>query len=111
MIKKTLTSLPFLLLLAGSAVAGPVEDQMLKSKLEEAYRNSKEIHARFDSQFYWDQSDEVKVSVTDGVVTLRGFVANNKARRSFIRIASELEGVEKVEAKIRVIPYSRKIDY
>jgi len=99
-----------LLLMASPVCAGPAEDESLKQTLEEAFRTSNEIHARFDTRYFWDDSSSVKVLVKDGVVTLRGIVQTFEARRGFIRIARETAGVSEVIEKIRVIPSARKVD-
>lgn len=85
-------------------------DLELQQTLEKSFQNSNEIHARFDERFYWDESSNVRVSVKDQVVTLRGIVSNYEARNAFIKIAETTPGVKEVVAKIRVVPNARKVD-
>lgn len=105
-----LSALLFSLAFAMNLFAQSSEDLELKQTLEQAYRNSNEIHARFDSRFFWDESQNVRVNVESGVVTLRGIVQTDEAKRTFIQIAEETPGVKEVKAKIRVIPSARKVD-
>lgn len=108
-----LIALAFLLsslFVASNSMAQSAQDAELKQTLEEAFNNSNEIHARFDDNFFWDETSNVRVKVAEGVVTLRGIVTSTEAKRGFIKIAEQTPGVKEVVAKIRVIPTARKVD-
>lgn len=111
--KKFFSLLGMIAVLSGwgiPAQAAWVDDERIKQKLEEQYAESKEIHGRYDARYYWDTSDQVKIEVMDGVVTLRGLVQDSEAKRAYERIARETPGVKEVVVKIRVVPSERKVD-
>ena len=90
--------------------AESAQDLQLKQTLEEAFTNSNEIHARFDDNFFWDETSNVHVLVENGIVTLKGIVTTYEAKKGFIKIAQQTPGVQEVVEKIRVIPSPRKVD-
>lgn len=110
--KKFLMTLAAVLSLSAplAAQVDPGEDAALKARLEEQFRDSKEIHARFVDRYYWDNSPQIQVEVMNGNVILRGFVQDSEAKEAYEKIARQTPGVKNVDVRIRVIPSERKVD-
>ncbi len=106
----TLLVFVFSLFVVSPLFAQSASDLELKQTLEESFRNSNEIHARFDDNFYWSETSSIRVEVLNGVVSLRGIVTNFESKSAYIKIAETTPGVTEVVAKIRVIPSARKVD-
>ena len=93
-----------------SAWADPKDDLQIKEQLLQQFRDSKEIHARFDDNYYWDNSSQIQVDVQGGNVVLRGFVQDSEAKQAYEKITRTTPGVKNVDVRIRVVPSARKVD-